>query len=251
MKKIYSTFILFIICISLYAQNYCIPAFAFGCSSWNTQSVNLDAIQFTIGSNCQDWDFTTDTAYLNAGSSYPMSVSNGAWCGCGVWIDFNNDFTFDTTENVFHQYIANANNTYSFTISIPSAVSSGTYRMRVISGWGTDCYSSTSMNGFGPCGSYQYGNYIDFSVNISNTTSIETNTAAPALFNIFPNPGTDYIILPSNSIQHVDIYDSHGNIVTPYLLNASKLDLSTLKPGVYIIRLIENNNSYQRTFIKL
>ncbi|MBK5286562.1 MAG: hypothetical protein JJE25_14295, partial [Bacteroidia bacterium] len=130
------------------AQPYCSPSFSSGCTSWRNQSITLDAINWTLGvSSCTISDYTSDMATLDAGIPYPMTVMNGDWCGCGVWIDFNQDFAFDTTENLFYIYTANATNAYNFNITIPSSTPTGTYRMRVIAGWGTDCYT-VSGNGY-------------------------------------------------------------------------------------------------------
>jgi len=95
-----------------------------------------------------------------------MTVVNGDWCGCAVWVDLNNDNDFDDAgENLYTIYTANALNTYSFNITVPSGTSNGLHQMRVIACWGSDGVT-VSPNGYGPCGTYQYGNYDDFTLNV-------------------------------------------------------------------------------------
>ena len=144
------------------------PSFANGCFSWSSQNIVLNTINWSLGSTqCTDYDHTAQSTNLQAGSSYPMSVTNGSWCGCAVWIDFDNSFTFDPGENLFYLYSAIATQTYNFNITIPALTPNGSYRMRVISPWGSDGFTPGQGNGWGGCGSFQYGNFDDFTINIS------------------------------------------------------------------------------------
>lgn len=113
---------------------------------------------------------------LHAGDSAAMSVTSGVWCGATVWIDFNQDEVFDSTENLFHSYVgADPSYTYNFYITIPPGTAVGSYRMRVISAWGSDGYTVGGGNGWGGCGSFQYGNFDDFTINIGGGCSVVAN----------------------------------------------------------------------------
>ena len=77
--------------------------------------------------------------------------------------------------------------TYDIQITGPATVAAGTYRMRVIAGWGTDCFDSASTNGYGACGSYQYGSYQDFTIHVvapSSVASVKEDLAVK----VMPNP---------------------------------------------------------------
>ena len=146
---------------------YCSPTFLNGCFGWNTKSVVLGSINWSLGSTaCATSDYTALSTVVSPGQTLLMTVTNGAWCGAGVWVDFNSDFAFDDSENLYHSYQPSALQTYSFNITIPADVAPGSYRMRVIAGWGTDCFDNTSTNGYGACGSYQYGSFQDFTIQV-------------------------------------------------------------------------------------
>jgi len=233
----------------VFGQNFCSPVFALGCFNWNTQYVSVSNLSFTIGSDCMIWDNTSDTAKVNAGSNYNMTISNGSWCGAGVWIDYNNDNSFDTSENVFHQYTANQMNTYSFNFTIPSSIASGNYRMRVISGWGTDCFSPSSTNGFGPCGSYQYGNYNDFTISVSNTTSIEWIVLDDDK-TIYPNPVSFELNISNRDVNEINIFNLNGKLLLSEKNPSQKINVSEIPKGSYFIEFIYGGNVVYKKFIK-
>ena len=89
---------------------YCTPLFANGCdgsgTSWYNHAINFQQINWLAGGtgSCTDYDFTSTSATVYAGVAYPMTVTNGQWCGVSVWIDFNRNEDFDSTENLYHHY---------------------------------------------------------------------------------------------------------------------------------------------------
>lgn len=105
-------------------------------------------------------DYTSMTINLNAGLSYDFSVKhNYSDQNVRIWIDFNNDGTFD---DVAPELVASASSTFvggnnitSGLIAIPSTVTPGTYRMRV-----GDRYSSDPI----PCNMDGYGEAHDYTV---------------------------------------------------------------------------------------
>jgi hypothetical protein len=226
---------------------YCSPTFANGCTNWRNQAVTLDSIQWTIGSTtCTISDYTALHTTLTAGVAMPMSVMNGDWCGVGVWIDFNLDGNFDDTENLYFLYNALAGQTYNFNITVPVSVANGMYRMRVIAGWGTDCYN-VSSNGYGGCGSYQYGNFDDFTVYvIGSAVGIKENqNTEKANFSLSPNPVLDQLKVHLNSGLVNSTYtllDPSGKMVMEGKLNSenSNIEMGTLPAGIYFFSLAGN-----------
>ena len=262
MNRIYYSLLNLIATVILFLANnsasgqYCSPSFANGCFSWRNQTVLLDAINWTIGSStCNTSDYTTDTAYLDAGNSYAMSVTSGDWCGCGVWIDLNNDFAFDSTENLFHLYSPNQTNNYNFNISIPASVPTGVYRMRVIAGWGTDCYT-VSGNGYGPCGSYQHGNFDDFTVSITSLPTSVTEQENAVKIEASPNPIQDFLSVSIPNVKNVNaqlhLADITGRFIQDFSVTGNKqvLNFSNLPAGIYILNYRDGNNSQTMKIVK-
>lgn len=99
-----------------------------------------------------------------------------------------------------------------------AANDTGSYRMRVIAGCGTDCYTE-SANGFGACGVYQYGNFEDFTLYVAE---IATGTNPAALLNpqlkVSPNQVTE--LLTVDIPKH-----NHGNTALLHLIDAAGIVL--------------------------
>jgi len=113
--------------------------------------------------------------YGSTMSSYPHSLA--------IWIDYegNGDF-LDANETVFHGYSIFAEQ--SGTISIPSSVSLGSYRMRLRSRWSTQ-----GIQNIDPCEHLSYGQVLDFTVTVlslppcSGTPNAGTVIITPATTN--------------------------------------------------------------------
>ncbi len=230
---------------------YCEPIFLNGCNLWNNQTILLDSINWQLGiTDCTVFDYTSISTTLDRGVSYPMTVTNGGWCGVGVWVDFNNDQGFDSTENLYHNYgNLTSNYTYNFNIMIPGSVNSGSYRMRVLAGWGTDCYTP-SANGNGPCGDYQYGNFEDFTLNVSSSpVGVEKISNNISAIEAFPNPAVSSVTVSikdyNGNESLLQLIDITGNVVRSVPVKNKKevIDMNDLSKGVYILRYADGVNS--------
>lgn len=254
--KVLFTAVLFIFSFLNQARSqitYCSPTFPSGCSSWRNQSVTLDSIVWTIGStSCTISDYTHLKTTIAKGVTKQMTVINGNWCGCGVWIDFDSDGMFSDTENMYYSYQAASTQTYTFNITIPTYVNPGTYRMRVIAGWGTDCFTNGSSNGFGACGSYQYGNFDDFTIKVvdpfTDCKCIDDETGSTV--EIFPNPAKDIINVKTVAEKDLPfkITNIHGKVVKLGSIRPKQtfINIYELAPGVYFLNFDnKSNGSYK------
>jgi hypothetical protein len=73
----------------------------------------------------------------------------------------------------------------------------------------------------------------------------------PSDYKLYPNPTNNLLNVESNrSIDDIAIRDIHGKVVLNWNLTENQIDVSNLKPGIYLIEILEDQNrSYQR-FIK-
>ena len=104
------------------------------------------------------------TATLQAGNTYNVSVTVGTFGGqnVAVWIDYNDNGTFETSERVGYTTASIAGGgTASFPIVVACNPALGTHRMRV-----RDVWNTTGIN-IDPCTSYGYGETEDYNVTIS------------------------------------------------------------------------------------
>ncbi|MFV1985009.1 MAG: GEVED domain-containing protein [Thiohalomonadales bacterium] len=127
------------------------------------------------GNNNGYADFTLDPAIpLTTTSTFTLTPGfNGNsyteyW---NVWIDFNQNNIFESTESVFS---GNANAALNGTITIPGTALSGTTRMRVSMKYGSIA---------SPCESFAWGEVEDYTVNI-NTAVLPFNLILDNNFNI-------------------------------------------------------------------
>ena len=146
-----------------------------------------------------------------------------------VWIDFNNDYNFDSTEIVFtgasSAVSPNVQNA-SFTLS-PTA-SLGSHRMRIVS---TDILQAPAN----PCYSGSFGEIVDFTVNVivPPTCPAPTGNAAPTVC----GSGTlaDLVVTGSSIVWHDaatagNVLPSTTAIVSGTIYYASQ-DLTTCVNG--------------------
>ncbi|MBU2938823.1 T9SS type A sorting domain-containing protein [Lacinutrix sp. C3R15] len=196
-------------------------------------------------------NFTQETPTdLEIDSQYTITITP-EWTGntynegYAVWIDYNRDGDFTTDERIFQN--ASTNDTFvSGQFTIPSGLTTGTTRMRVIM-----AYSATPND---PCDdSINYGEVEDYTVNIvlGDTLSTIVNTLED--LTIYPNPFNNSISikLPNNLNNNsvtVNMYDIRGRLVvslkntqaTNNIINISNLD--KLSNGTYFLK-IKNNQS--------
>jgi hypothetical protein len=108
-------------------------------------------------------DYTNLTTTLNKGQSYPLSITPLlSWIGnlpnayCRVWIDFNQNKTFEANELVLEKTNANP---LTQSVLIPSTALTGNTRMRV-----------SLKNGAYPtaCETFEKGEVEDYTVNIQS-----------------------------------------------------------------------------------
>jgi hypothetical protein len=112
-------------------------------------------------------DLTSLSVTLNAGNSYTLSVQFGTcggnyYGGGEAWIDYDNSGAFDPNESVGTWTGLPPVPLSVFNFTVPINALTGTTRMRVMQQEGTNAIPPLN-----PCGSYQWGSVMDFTVNIT------------------------------------------------------------------------------------
>jgi hypothetical protein len=163
-----------------------------------------------------------------------------------VWIDYNHDNIFQTTEKAYEGIIAKpANGTTSKTLSsvitVPASALTGTAKMRVVMRRGA--YPEA-------CGSIAQGEVEDFLVNISQnliagtTRTIEDDGDAPN-FILYPNPATNQVNINLKKEQNLvlaKLINQYGQVINTLTSadltdNSLTFDLATVNDGVYFVEL--------------
>jgi len=135
-------------------------------------NVTIANINNTPVAGCTTYsDYTGQTAQLEQGKTYPLSLTLGT-CGgnfnkiAKVFIDWNSNGVFDAGELVATTGIINGTSTYNANVTIPATVVPGNFSlMRVVLNETNDAAAVTS------CGAYPKGETQDYRVMFIQTKS--------------------------------------------------------------------------------
>ncbi len=184
-----------------------------------------------------------------------------------IWIDYNHDEEFSASEIIFQKTSSTQQNQ---TFTIPMDAELGAAEMRI----------AMSLDGYPePCEIFQYGEVEDYKINIydpinafatatdSDESAIETEINIDAEereviqdFNVslYPNPSHIETFLKIDSKGAIDlemrIYDHLGRLVVdqqPITDVLTSIDVSTLTPGKYFLKLTGNQETIVKNFIVL
>ena len=200
-------------------------------------NVQLGTIDFPNGDVVYA-DYTATPVDLGQGLSTNLQVSfaTGFTYDTNVWIDFNNDLTFDAGEIVNSGNSLSTNPTVlDLTFDMPVNAVLGVHRMRL----GAADFGQATPN---PCFSGSYGVTIDFSVNIDilNSTSFFNDKN----FTYYPNPVKNVLNLSyTKNISNVTVFNLLGQQISTKAVNAnqSKIDMSNLASGTYLVKVTADN----------
>jgi len=161
-----------------------------------------------------------------------------------VWIDFNRDGTFDTSEMVMNA-AANSTPTVSATFTVPStAVQNKMLKMRVALRY------STSPEA---CTSYTYGEVEDYNVFITSTILSTSDISNPeSNIQIYPNPASDVLNITKVSDKaSYKIYGATGQLIKQGEVKNGQVVISELIKGGYVISVEERGKElFTAKFIK-
>ena len=220
-KKILLTIALGVFSFSLQSQTYCTPSYSTGCN------VGDDIDDVYIGNfsdtatGCTSSFYnvqTSDTIFIQ--QTVPTSVSftsNWSTQYFAIWVDFNDDGDFSDSGEHLWSSPTNAWSSTVGSITIPSTVSLGSYRLRVRSNYSAIIGASES------CSNFTYGETHDYTVTVTtppacpapvlasltatDTTATITWTSSDSVFNV------DYNVMGSSAVPtSITVYDTTATI---------------------------------------
>jgi trimeric autotransporter adhesin len=232
--------------------NYCDSYSTNSNNEW-IQRVQLGSINNISGNDGGYGNYLHISATLTKGSTNTITITPG-WSGNSqresyrVWIDYNQDGSFDGSgEQVLNINRSNASSV-SANFTIPQNAIEGPTRMRV----------SMKRNSLpGSCEIFSNGEVEDYTVYITNNSGnnfgnmnfFELDTD----FIVFPNPVKDKdlnLILNNVNATEIKIINSIGQIILIQEFN-EKIDVSSLKNGIYFIEVrASNGHIFVQRFIK-
>ena len=154
-----------------FTTNYCTAVFSVGCVGSNDY-VNdfilntLSNVSSGCNGNPNNYIFYpatgTNTTTLTQGVAYNASVNigRGGSGNVAIWIDYNNNGVFETTERYVNTILVPVSGTVIIPISIPAGAIVGNHRLRVV-----EVYN-TALAVLDPCAAYTYGETEDYTISI-------------------------------------------------------------------------------------
>lgn len=196
-------------------------------------------------------DFSSNSAKyinLNKGTSNNQISVTKAWANTtyneavSVWIDFDRNGVFDASERILN--VAPSKTTpVTATFAVPMTAYSGPkiLKMRVI-------MSDAAISS--PCGTFSYGEVEDYGVLIGDVLGTSDATKTQGV-QVYPNPAVNELNITNVSRKATyTIYSTSGQVVDSGAVSDSKVKVSQLTKGVYIIDVKDNDSSSKVKFIK-
>ncbi|MFK8060578.1 MAG: reprolysin-like metallopeptidase [Polaribacter sp.] len=250
---------------------YCLSTFTDEANgSEHITNVTFNTINNNSGNDTEDGyqDFSAISTNVKRGDSHQISVSfnTGDYRDhCYVFIDWNQDLVFNTTNerydlgNRFDSNVADGTTevaTSTFTIPIPADAKFGSTGMRVI----VEYFGDGAPNGEGPCDAdhqSEWGETEDYTVVVDNPTSIKD--VAFDNFNLYPNPTKGAFTLTLQLVNTdkttLQLFDVRGRLIDEkkYLNTktnfSEKIFFEKASAGLYLLRVINGGKQTTRKLI--
>ncbi|MDQ1098267.1 MULTISPECIES: GEVED domain-containing protein [Chryseobacterium] len=172
------------------------------------------------------------TATLTAGQSYSLYTSTSSEAVIGLWMDYNNNGTFESNE--FTPLVNSMNTQNTTTLNIPASLPSGALKIR----FRTRAYGS-SINGGNACSSFGSGETRDYTLTVVNNALSTQDIRKEAQLQYYPNPVNNiFYIENSIPIKTIRVFDLSGKLLISLQPEQKKtaLDMSALPAGIYMIQ---------------
>lgn len=217
--------------------------------------VAIGGIANTTGANAGYGNFTNLTGNLPYGSN--TIILSAAFASTAyteywrVWIDFNQNGTFETSEQMVAGSSSLSTN-LSYTFTVPTTALAGTTRMRV-----SMKYNAAQT----ACESFSYGEVEDYTVNIgaapitgfNNTIASELGNESNLFdYTIYPNPTNSFVNISMADNRKVSyrIINYLGQQVDAGKLSENAINVNKLSIGTYIIEINDGQKTMTKKLIK-
>ncbi|WP_109301265.1 endonuclease [Aquimarina sp. AU474] len=213
--------------------------------------VGVGGISNTTAANSGYGDFTAQVGNLSYGSNtivlsvgFVSASYNEHW---GVWIDFNKNGSFESSEKVVSGSTSNAGN-LSYNFTVPSNATVGNTRMRVSMKW----------NGApSPCETFGYGEVEDYTVTIGASSARNTEVSKVKIdgelgnegkvfsSEVFPNPTSQFINLKSSDNRELSykLMDMNGRLVKSGIAKRNRIELDEVISGLYVLETSDGGHT--------
>jgi hypothetical protein len=186
------------------AQTYCSPTYTTGCSVGDDINDVFIGTFSDIGTGCSPGNYyvaTSDTIYIQ--QTAPTSIeftSNYSTQYFAIWGDWNNDGDWDDAGEHLWSSSTNQWNGNVESITIPSTVSLGSYRMRIRSNY------SAAISATESCSNMLFGEAHDYTVTVTTPPACP----APTFASITASDSSATLTWNSNDTTFIVEYGTSG-----------------------------------------
>lgn len=235
----------------------------------NGTSQSFGAMGSWINTNTYKYYNTTVFPNFTKGSNATVTlnvyaVNDAEPTYFALWIDYNQNNTFETSEIVMQN--SNTLNDWlptfgapvspiTKTFTVPTSALTGVTRARLMRGqklpsaW-VPYDQSYILSSCPTTADNSYGCTYDFNINIVNSLST-AEVIAEDNIKIYPIPASDRITIESQyRPKIIEVFDMNGRLIKAYQ-KTNVLDISMLKSGEYILNLKLENANLKRKIIVL
>jgi len=205
-------------------------------------SIHINTYSNQTGSN-GGWYVDEDIiTALTPGDSYPMKIIPG-YAGFpftenyNVWVDFDQSGSFEAGEIIVN---TNASGPITVSVNIPAGAEIGITKMRI----GMSALSEPEV-----CHTDLYwGEFEDYCVYIGPQTGIGENDNDIV---IYPNPASHFLEVKTQvQVSAIQIHSQDGRLVLEPEESCCSIDISSLSPGIYLLRLTTEAGLTTLKFVK-
>jgi hypothetical protein len=200
---------------------------------------------------------------VKGNSLHPLTVNynNNSTHRVLAFIDFNRDNDFNDVGEKVMDVIFPFNTGTTVNVTIPSTVSNGQTRLRVLlyqddmytgtngpDGPATSC-TNVTINGIPEV--LAVGETEDYTINIVDNLSLDDFNQDQ--FSIYPNPSQNVVNIESKNnliIESIKIVDLSGKLIIEKNQNTNQVDIENLSNGMYIVEVASEGTIYKKKLIK-
>ena len=209
-------------------------------SLFNLQEINNSSV--CIGNGYTD--YTHLVATIPVDETQTITVNSGTDIYLTVWIDLNDNFIFEPSEevvtNLYFDYTVKAN------FTLPPAANQGIHLLRVRTNW--------NSNSNDPCVNYDYGETEDYKVNVSQHSLDDISSIEFKIINL-----VDAVKISGqsklNSDLKIELINSIGQIIEVSNVNGSsgsfvhQINTLTYSKGIYYVRISNEKHKVSDQFL--
>lgn len=217
-------------------------SFGDGFTRFELNTINNSSVCSGNGYN----DFTSVSTVLALGQTYSIFVESAENDQVTtIWIDYNDNFVFESNEMIVQNETFNTAGKFTFTV--PANANPGEHILRARTNW--------MSNSDDPCMDYDYGETEDYKVHIGPDNAIEVEVASFELKLITSQNQLKVIGLNNEQGEvELSLFNSLGQLLAPKeVFNSSSFEkefsLAEMSSGIYYVRVQGGKSTFVDQFI--